>query len=69
MKLYRILGVITAVCMAVAAPLSFVSAQGTEGKAQMKESAESPDQSKMENYKKELQIELKAIDKKIAALA
>ena len=68
MKWYQILGVVVAVCVAVAAPPSFVSAQGTEGKTQMKESAEPQDQSKMQQYKKDLQKELKAIDKKIAAL-
>jgi hypothetical protein len=68
MRWYQVLGVVVAVCVAVTAPLSFVSAQGNEGKTQMQKPAESPDQSKMETYKKDLQKELKAIDKKIAAL-
>ena len=68
MKWYQILGVIVAICVAITAPPSFVSAQGAEEKTQMKESQGSQDQSKMQKYKKELQKELKAIDKKIAAL-
>jgi Skp family chaperone for outer membrane proteins len=68
MKWYSILGVLVVVCVAVAAPLSFVSAESTEGKANIQGTGESPDQSKMQVYKKELQSELRAIDKKIAAL-
>jgi peptidoglycan hydrolase CwlO-like protein len=68
MKWYQILGVAVAVCVIATAPPSFVSAQGTEGKTQMKEPAEPQDQSKMQQYKKDLQKEIKAIDKKIANL-
>ena len=75
MKLYQIIGIITAVCMAVVAPLSFVSAQksavtGQEGKEQMRGTGASPEQANknVAAYKKDLKKELRVLDKKIALL-
>ena len=64
-----------AVCIAVAAPPSLVSAQksavtGQEGKEQMRGTGESPEQAdkNVAAYKKDLKKELRVLDKKIALL-
>jgi Skp family chaperone for outer membrane proteins len=82
MKCYKGVGLILAVCLVLTAGPLLVSAQkneepaqtnavkGQEGKPQMKENAEVPDESqgKIEAYKKDLQKELRAMDQKTATL-
>ena len=77
MKRYKVVGLILAVCLVLTAWPLLVSAQkneepaqtnavkGQEGKPQMKETAEVPEESqgKLEAYKKDLQKELRAMGK------